>query len=184
MTSPADDLEAADVGVRVGRRLRERRAEFGRTLAQVAADAGVTAGYVSSIEKGASLPSLTVLARLTRALELPLADLLRGTAMPGVTHGRIDDRDAPPMRTTKPSRMRIALLEAKPHAGGVCPLVPLGGTDVFAYVFRGTVEVEVDDERHHLDAGDAIHCALPATVTWSTPTADGATMVWLAGAAT
>jgi len=184
VTSPTDDLEVAELGVRVGRRLRQRRAELGRTLAQVAADADVTAGYVSSIEKGASLPSLTVLARLTRALELPLADLLRGTALPGVARGRIDDSGAPALLTTAPSRMRIARLEAEPHADGVCPLVPLGNTDLFAYVFRGTVDLEVDDERHHLDAGDSIHCALPATVTWSTPTADGATMLWLAGATT
>ena len=184
MTSSAEHLDEADLGVRIGRRLREGRAELGRTLAQVAADAGVTAGYVSSIETGASLPSLTVLARLTRALELPLADLLRGTAMSGVTRGRIDDRDPAALLTPESSRMRVARLEAAPHASGVCPVEPLGRTDVFAYVFRGTVDLEVDDERHHLDAGDAIHCALPSTLTWTTPTADGATVVWLAGVAT
>lgn len=184
MTSASENLEQAGLGARLGRRLRERRAELGRTLAQVAAAAGVTPGYVSSIESGASLPSLAVLARLTRALELPLADLLRGTAGPGFTRGRIDDSSAPRLLTAAPSRMRIARLEAEPHASGACPLEDPTGTDVFAYVVRGTVDLEVDDERHHLDAGDAIHCALPATISWSTPTADGATMVWLAGAAT
>jgi transcriptional regulator with XRE-family HTH domain len=183
MTPFGDELEGeVALGARIGQRLRKRRAELGRTLAHVAGEAEVTPGYVSSIEKGASLPSLMVLARLTRALQLPLADLLRGTAVPGVAHGRIDDGDGHALLTSERSRMRIARLEGSPHSNGACPLRPLGGTDVFAYVLRGTVDLDVDGERHHLDAGDAIHCALPDAVRWSTPTADGATMLWLAGA--
>jgi transcriptional regulator with XRE-family HTH domain len=53
------------LGTRVGGRIRQRRRELGRKLAEVAADAGLSVGYLSSIEKGGKVPSLPVLARLS-----------------------------------------------------------------------------------------------------------------------
>jgi len=64
----------------LGTRIRERRHELGRKLHQVAAAAGVSTSYLSAIENGGSVPSLLVLAQLSHALELSLAEMLRTSA--------------------------------------------------------------------------------------------------------
>src|SRR5439155_688080 len=73
----------------LGTRLKERRQELGKRLAEVAAAADVSGGYLSSIENGASVPSLPVLARLSHALELSLAELLRTSASPRLARGHL-----------------------------------------------------------------------------------------------
>ena len=63
----------------LGPRLRERRTALGKTLADIAAESDVSPGYISAIEKGTSIPSLPVLARITHALQVSLAEMLRSS---------------------------------------------------------------------------------------------------------
>lgn len=61
----------------LGVRLRELRTQRGERLADVAARAGISLAYLSDIERGrVAEPSLGVLRRLSRALDVPLGDLL------------------------------------------------------------------------------------------------------------
>lgn len=55
--------------------LREERAASGRTLSDVATEAGISVQYLSEIERGRKEPSSEVLSAVTGALGLPLADL-------------------------------------------------------------------------------------------------------------
>ena len=57
--------------------LRERRLEQGLTLRQVSAEARVSLGYISEIERGQKEASSELLASLCSALEVPLSDVLR-----------------------------------------------------------------------------------------------------------
>ncbi len=59
----------------VGRELREERASAGRTLADVAGDAGVSTQYLSEVERGRKEPSSEVLSAVAGALGLRLVDL-------------------------------------------------------------------------------------------------------------
>jgi len=59
----------------VGRELREQRTEDGRTLADVAGEAGVSTQYLSEIERGRKEPSSEVLSAVAGALGLRLVDL-------------------------------------------------------------------------------------------------------------
>jgi transcriptional regulator with XRE-family HTH domain len=52
----------------LGRELRNRRAAAGRTIASVAADAGLSVPYIANLENGRGNPTLTALAALGRAL--------------------------------------------------------------------------------------------------------------------
>ena len=114
-----------ELGTRLGTRLKERRQELGKRLAEVAAAADVSGGYLSSIENGASVPSLPVLARLSHALEQ---------------------------------------------------------TDVFVFLYRGRLAVEVDDARFELEAGDALQCDMPRRVTWEALGRERAVSLWTAAA--
>ena len=59
----------------VGRVLREERRTAGRTLADVAREAGVSTQYLSEVERGRKEPSSEVLGAVAGALGLRLVDL-------------------------------------------------------------------------------------------------------------
>ncbi|MCE6997366.1 helix-turn-helix transcriptional regulator [Saccharothrix sp. S26] len=56
------------MGHDLGRRLRALRAASGRTVAAVAADAGLSVPYVANLENGRGNPTTDALTRLARAL--------------------------------------------------------------------------------------------------------------------
>jgi transcriptional regulator with XRE-family HTH domain len=60
----------------LGEVLRERRQELGRTLREVSATARVSLGYISEIERGQKEASSECLAAISRAVELPLSQLM------------------------------------------------------------------------------------------------------------
>lgn len=60
----------------LGRRLRLRRQELGRTLASVAEAAGISVPYVANLERGRGNPTMDVLGRIADTLDLSLAALL------------------------------------------------------------------------------------------------------------
>jgi transcriptional regulator with XRE-family HTH domain len=57
--------------------LRSRRMRRGLTLREVSAEARVSLGYISEIERGQKEASSELLASLCAALEVPLSDVLR-----------------------------------------------------------------------------------------------------------
>ena len=57
--------------------LRERRLEQGLTLRQVSAQARVSLGYISEVERGQKEASSELLASLCSALDAPLSEVLR-----------------------------------------------------------------------------------------------------------
>lgn len=166
-----------DLGRLLGGRLRRQRQALQLTLANVAGEADVSTGYLSSIETGAAVPSLPVLARLARAVGLTLAEVLRGSATEGVTTGRIDQADDGTL-TPEGSRLEVVRLRAEQGERGDAPLAAAGG-DVFVYVLEGSLAVVVDGEETTLAEGDAMHCVVPGAVTWSAP-AGPALVVWVA----
>jgi len=60
----------------LGEVLRSRRIHQGRTLRQVSADARVSLGYISEIERGQKEASSELLAALCAALDAPLSEIL------------------------------------------------------------------------------------------------------------
>ncbi len=61
----------------VGGRLREIRKRRGLTLDALARETDFTKGYLSKIERGAKVPPIASLARISKALGADVADLLR-----------------------------------------------------------------------------------------------------------
>jgi transcriptional regulator with XRE-family HTH domain len=173
--------DAPDLARRVGERLRARRGELGWTLADTARAADVSVSYLSSIEKGNNLPSLPILVRVSRALDVSLNELLRDVgAGQEPTRGRLAlDR---PGRTTLSGRdLQLAVVSVVAAAGdaGPCP-VPLGRADVFVYVLEGTLDVTVDGEEHRLRAGDSLDAESPLEVAYASAAGEPSAAIWAA----
>ena len=64
----------------LGEVLRAHRIEQGRTLRQLSADARVSLGYMSEIERGRKEASSELLAAICGALDVPLSEVLLGVA--------------------------------------------------------------------------------------------------------
>jgi transcriptional regulator with XRE-family HTH domain len=60
----------------LGEVLRDQRMRQGRTLRQVSADARVSLGYISEIERGQKEASSELLASICAALDVPLSEIL------------------------------------------------------------------------------------------------------------
>jgi transcriptional regulator with XRE-family HTH domain len=60
----------------LGEVLRSRRMDQGRTLRQLCADARVSLGYMSEIERGQKEASSELLAAICTALDVPLSEIL------------------------------------------------------------------------------------------------------------
>jgi transcriptional regulator with XRE-family HTH domain len=61
----------------LGEVLRGQRMQRGMTLREVSAEARVSLGYISEIERGQKEASSELLASLCSALDIPLSDVLR-----------------------------------------------------------------------------------------------------------
>jgi transcriptional regulator with XRE-family HTH domain len=170
-----------ELGTLLGTRLKERRQELGMRLAEVAAAADVSGGYLSAIENGTSVPSLPVLARLAHALELSLAEVLRSSATTRLARGHLGGGVGGKRLAADGSRMQIVRLGSKPGTRGRAP-VAVEETDVFVFLYRGRLAVEVDGARFELEAGDALHCDLPRRVTWEALGRERAVSLWAAAA--
>jgi hypothetical protein len=78
---PAPDREPEPLWREVlGRSLRTTREEQGGRLVDVAGRAGISPQYLSEIERGRKEPSSEMIAAVTGALGVDLADLLAGIA--------------------------------------------------------------------------------------------------------
>ena len=64
----------------LGEVLRGARMQRGMTLRELSADARVSLGYISEIERGQKEASSELLASLCQAMDLPLSDVLREVA--------------------------------------------------------------------------------------------------------
>ena len=72
----------------LGEVLRAARMRRGLTLRQVSAEARVSPGYISEIERGTKEASSELLGSLCQALELPLSDVLREVSDAAATEER------------------------------------------------------------------------------------------------
>lgn len=179
-----DDLtgDPPRLAKRVGGRIRERRTTLGRTLVQTAKAAEVSVSHLSSIETGANLPSLPILARIAAALSLTLNELLRDVGGGGsIRVERLDEETTEQQLVSHADlQLRIAALNSPAGATGVSP-IPLDGGELFVYVRTGSLWVSVDGTATSLNSGDSLDADEAHDVTWSAPGPAQTVSIWARG---
>ena len=162
-TRPAD----SDTAHRLGAAIREARSNR-YTLQELAAEARVSSGLISQLERGIGNPSFKTLQRIADALDLRIGDLIEGASPPPESEAMIVRRDSrarlqitatsPVYELLTPNlKGRLEVLEttlppgfsnrSEPfkHVGEECVVVVIG-----------EVDVGVGDLVDHLSIGDAI----------------------------
>ena len=175
----------------VSRNLAQLRSNRGFSLRELAELTGYTSSYLSQIERGESVPSLTGLATVAAALGVELASLFESAAGPRVSISRADNRLH--LSTTASSDQpehRYSVLSSHGSDRSYSVLshsLPPGEEDIeyrhfgerFCLVLRGTVELVLGGESHTLSAGDWIHYASHQAHMFGSKGDDGAEILWI-----
>lgn len=154
--------------VELSQRLKRIRLERGMTLEQVAAQAGLTRGWLSKVENFRVTPSLPALSAIADALGVTMSDLFHGLeARPKIVVVPREAREvvrrdeevssytyealaaARPARTMHPFLLTVPVHDDRPaltHAG-----------EEFMLVLSGRADLEYDGVRHTLGEGDAAY---------------------------
>lgn len=157
--------EAASLASDVGRRLRSARRRRGLTLAEVAAAAAISESFLSQLERGLTGASLDSLQRLTKALEIRVADLFDAddAHTPRVIHP-----DSRPVLEVWHLGQKTLLTPrwSEQLEALICRLDPGGATGERPYqhgdseelflLLEGVVDLELGDQVHRMRAGDSI----------------------------
>jgi transcriptional regulator with XRE-family HTH domain len=150
----------------VGPRLRTLRQSQKVTLDALAADSGFTTGYLSQIEKGTAVPSLTALAVIAACLGSELAEFFPPEPPADVRVTRAGDPDR--FRIEPNAREEHALLTRRGHGGLFTAnlarhypgrrLHRFGHVgEEWALVLSGAVRFEIGGEVRVVRAGEWIH---------------------------
>jgi transcriptional regulator with XRE-family HTH domain len=151
----------------VGRRLRALRQARGMTLAELGADTGFTAGYLSQIETGAAVPAISALADLAASLGADITAFFPAEeAHTKVRVSRAGDArririEHEPMTeytvlASRGSDAAFSALVARYYPGGE-PISYRHFGERFVYVRSGEGELEIAGEVHALRRGSFVH---------------------------
>jgi transcriptional regulator with XRE-family HTH domain len=170
------DVEA--VTSELGNRLRQRRTQTGRTLADVAGASDVSVSYLAAIEAGRNVPSLSVLSRIAHNVGLPLSELLRGSDRGLMASGRVDDTRTGISDLCHPDlRLKLKGVVCDPGEHGPSPFEQTG-SEVVVHVISGGLVVTFNDERHELLTGDSLHATRADSLTWEAGAEGRSVSLW------
>ncbi len=157
-------------------RLRERRRERGLTLKAVADAAGLSVGFISQIERGITVPSLSSLVSVSRVLDVNVGDFLTSQPQPDEDEVQTRQSERPVFAVSEssvtyerisssfPGHILRSVIIHEPPGHRSEPIAHEG--EEMMYVIEGTITFELDGERTILGPGDSMH--FPSTRIHST----------------
>lgn len=146
-------------------RLRTRRQELKLTLKQVADRTGLSVGFISQIERGITMPSITSLIGVARVLGVHVSDFLAQPKATATTrhdqrlHYAVGSSSVMYERLSAsfPGNVLRSVLIHEPPGYRSEPIAH-EGEEMF-FMINGSITVEVEGERFVLEAGDSLHFA-------------------------
>jgi transcriptional regulator with XRE-family HTH domain len=180
----ADDTSEANPALAIGTLLKSLRAEAKLSLDQLAKRSRVSRGMLSQIELGRSVPTITVLSRISAAFELPAAVFLsteetgRATLMKREVANLLRSADGKFVsRALFPftGARRNEFYELTLHPGcRYSSAAHRAGTTENLVVASGSIQVEILGVTHSLASGDALQFVADAPHGYSNPASETA----------
>jgi len=149
---------------RIGERLRRYRREARKTLLEVASEAGLSVGFLSQAERNLSGVSLSSLANIAKALNVPLRLLIDQPEQRSAdSHAGQRRRYSTVDRGQTYERLSSSFPGSQLNATKMC--LPVGyesetvshDGDEFVYVLSGSVRYNVGGTDYLLQPGDSLH---------------------------
>jgi len=175
---------ASDGAASIGSRLRRLRTKRGVGLAEVAAAAGISVGFLSALERSQMSASVGTLRRLARYYRTNILDFFDATesntrlvrpkkrkvleAGPGVRMELL----AWGNKVMEPHLFRI-----KPNSGSGESYAHEG--EEFLFVLRGGLKIALDGEEYHLKRGDSFYFESATPHRWRNPGRSETWLLWV-----
>jgi transcriptional regulator with XRE-family HTH domain len=149
---------------RVGERIRATRRSQGLTLQQVAAQSGLSVGFLSQIERNLTGITLSSLVNVAKALQVPLRDLVSQPEQTALVSHQ-GQRKIYSIEDSSPRYERLSTVFPGSCMHAVKILVPVGYRSEFVahageellYMLSGRLEYTVRQQMYLLEAGDSLH---------------------------
>jgi transcriptional regulator with XRE-family HTH domain len=165
-TTAAAQAEATDLAPVVGTNLRRLRTRRGLSLERLAQISGVSRAMLGQIELGQSAPTINVLWKIARALEVTFSALISARSQSGALVLRANESKILTSKDRSFSSRalfpfdeprRVEFYELRLGANSVedADAHP-PGTSENLVVTAGTLEIDVAGDTHRLEAGDSI----------------------------
>jgi transcriptional regulator with XRE-family HTH domain len=149
----------------LGKKIRKRRRAIDMTLQQVSERVGLSIGFLSQIERGASTPSLASLCNIAEALGTSVDAFVKAPPRATGAVSRQGERETFSLGDARRTyellgagfanaRLHPTLVRRPP--GHVSEIMHNEGED-FVYIIEGCILLEVGGERHILNKGDSMH---------------------------
>ena len=154
----------------IGKRIKAKRKEANLSLQELAEQVGLTASFLSKVEREESSPSLESLQKISQALNTPIFYFLAESndRSPVVRRNQRLKLQRPnsnlvfELLTPNLSRQMEAIMFEQEPGGGNYAVLPRQYTEEFIYVVQGQLEVKLDDEVYCLGPGDTIYFEGPS----------------------
>ncbi len=175
---------ATDGAASIGSRLRRLRTKRGVGLAEVAAAAGISVGFLSALERSQMSASVGTLRRLARYYRTNILDFFDATesntrlvrplkrkvldAGPGVRMELL----AWGNKVMEPHLFRV-----KPNSGSGESYAHEG--EEFLFVLRGELKIALDGEEYHLKRGDSFYFESATPHRWKNPGRSETWLLWV-----
>lgn len=160
-----------EILIQIGNKIKEKRKAKGITVQELANKAKVSKGLISQIENNRTIPSLLVLINIIRALNLDLNEFFEGLEK-NVSPAKVMVKRSKEYHLFEKEQAKgflykrvmtknikhfpvdIVLLELKKGARRTAMVK----TDAYEYkyILKGTVEYQINQEKHVLQEGDSI----------------------------
>jgi transcriptional regulator with XRE-family HTH domain len=162
----AHEKGSADLAPVVGGNLRKLRVRRGLSLEKLAKASGVSRAMLSQIELGQSAPTINVLWKISRALDVTFSALISSRGSGGVKvlrateAKRLSSHDGAFVSRAlfpfdEPRRVEFYELRLAPQKLEPADAHP-AGTIENLIVTQGTVEIQLPDGKHRVETSDAI----------------------------
>jgi transcriptional regulator with XRE-family HTH domain len=156
-----------DQSIKLGRRVQERRKQMGLNLRELAGQAGVTASFLSQLERGQSNPSIKSLQAIAKTLNVSIFYLLVDESSDShylVRNGRgprfaLSDSnvDLEMFSPGPESNRKMLAFVGRFQPGYDQEVIPSRQpTEECIHVLEGCLRVELESSSYILDAGDSI----------------------------
>ncbi len=171
-------------GTTIGPRLRRLRTQRGLSLAEVAAAAEISIGFLSALERSQMSASVGTLRRLARYYRTNILDFFDATELNA--------------RLVRPAKRKV--LEAgpgvrmellawgnkvmEPHLFRIAPRAGSGESyahegEEFLFVLRGELQIALDGEEYHLKRGDSFYFESATPHHWKNPGRSETWLLWV-----
>jgi transcriptional regulator with XRE-family HTH domain len=169
----------------LGKRLRALRKEQRLTLTQLGQQVGLSASYLSQIERSVTMPSLARLTAIASALDVEVRyffeDAASSPCVVRLNQGKKLDSTADvlvELLSADPSNKKIQPYRIVCQPGASRDQLPTHPGEEFGFVLKGQLTVTVSEEAFVLEVGDSIHYQTLQPHSWRNGGEEECIAIW------